>query len=89
MGIRVIQLDAQGLPTQPSAPLKKSSHFEHCPFCFTHANVAAFLSTGAFWPMPAMGRHELPQRFLDAPRSVFVWRSAQARGPPVDSPKVS
>ncbi len=83
MGIRLVKLDAQGQPSMPSAPLKKGSQFEHCPFCFTHANVIAHLSTSTLWGIPAVRYHETPKRFLALPRSGFVWSSAQARGPPV------
>jgi hypothetical protein len=82
MGIRIVKLDAQGGLSQPSAPMEKGAHFEHCPFCFTHSNVTALLNDGALWRIPAARHHEVPKRFLASPRSVFVWSSAQARGPP-------
>jgi len=60
-------------------------HFEHCPFCFTHAGslglpvteASAFPSASAISAMPAL--------FYSAPAPLFVWIRSQPRAPPAFS----
>jgi hypothetical protein len=61
------------------------SHFEHCPFCLTHAGSFALLQTVAPTAYEAGGLSEFPILFFQAPRLLFVWVTAQARAPPAVS----
>jgi Protein of unknown function (DUF2946) len=63
----------------------KASHFEHCPFCLTHAGSFSLLQTSATAVYEAGGFSEFPLLFFQAPRLLFVWVAAQARAPPADS----
>ena len=63
----------------------KASHFEHCPFCLTHAGSFSLLQTAAPSLHEMGGFSEFPFHFLPAPRLLFVWVLAQARAPPAVS----
>jgi hypothetical protein len=57
-------------------------HFEHCPFCFTHAGSFATLPIPEFiFPLTGAAA-AAPPLFLHAPRPLFVWAAPQARAPP-------
>jgi hypothetical protein len=63
----------------------KMSHFEHCPFCLSHA-VALGLPPDTDMKLPlAAGTHILPTLFYQAQRPLFAWAAAQPRAPPVVS----
>jgi hypothetical protein len=78
-GMQWMAVDALADPAAP-AP---STVAEPCTLCS--------LSFGAAAALPAPGRTlalpsratEAPALFLQAPRTLFAWRSAQPRGPPV------
>ncbi|NMM05963.1 MAG: DUF2946 domain-containing protein [Polaromonas sp.] len=70
-----------GVPTHDP----KGSHFEHCPFCLTHAGSFALIQTSATAVYEAGGFSEFPLLLFQAPRLLFVWVSAQARAPPAVS----
>lgn len=60
-------------------------HFEHCPFCFTHAGSFG-LSPSAGMVLPvAIGMAARPLLFYQAPQPLLIWSSAQPRGPPLFS----
>lgn len=64
------------------APGDHGLHVEHCPFCFTHAGSFATLPIPEFiFPLTSAAAFA-PQRFLHAPRPLFVWAAPQARAPP-------
>ncbi|MEO5658940.1 MAG: DUF2946 domain-containing protein [Polaromonas sp.] len=63
----------------------KASHFEHCPFCFTHAGSFALVQSVPATLLEASGFSEFPFLFFQAPRLLFVWVAAQARAPPAVS----
>lgn len=65
--------------------LPKASHFEHCPFCFTHAGSFALVQSVPATLHEVGGFSEFPFLFLQAPRLLFVWVTAQARAPPAVS----
>lgn len=60
-------------------------HFEHCPFCFTHAGSFGAPPTAEFTVPLAVGATVIPQLFLLSPRPLFTWATAQARAPPAFS----
>ncbi|MGE5622679.1 MAG: DUF2946 domain-containing protein [Bacillota bacterium] len=68
-----------------SGPADNGMHFEHCPFCFTHA--ASFglpPSAQTFIPLAA-GSPVRPLLFFHSPRPLFAWAAAHPRAPPVVS----
>jgi len=70
----------------PTAPAKSGNtpdltHFDHCPFCFTHAGTAGLPPAAAALPV-ALGAHAVPELFLRAPRPLFAWVAGQPRAPP-------
>lgn len=78
-GAKLLKLD--DAPSKP-APAHKMSHFEHCPFCLSHA-VALGLPSDANLKLPAItGMHIVPSLFHHAPRPLFAWAAAQPRAPP-------
>lgn len=60
-----------------------SLHFEHCPFCFTHAGSFGLLPH-VFLPLPVVkSTLTTPVLFYLWPGRPFAWTPAQARAPPV------
>lgn len=66
------------------APADAAAHLlDHCPYCSLHSD------TGDLPPAPVavahapLPGHALPQLFLQAPRTLHAWASAQARAPPL------
>ncbi|HWT71228.1 MAG TPA: DUF2946 domain-containing protein [Oxalicibacterium sp.] len=78
-GAKLVKLD--DAPSKP-APTHKMSHFEHCPFCLSHA-VSLGMPPDATIAIPSLeGTHILPPLFYHAPRPLFAWSTAQPRAPP-------
>lgn len=63
----------------------KGLHFEHCPFCLTHAASFALLQTASFTLHEVSGFSLFSVLFYQAPRLPFVWVPAQSRAPPAYS----
>ena len=62
------------------------AHFEHCPFCFTHAGSFALLPTTAFPAPAAVSDSDLfASLFYQSPDPLYIWTTAQSRAPPADS----
>jgi hypothetical protein len=58
-------------------------HFEHCPFCFTHAGSFAIPFTDTLICFAtAACTARMPVRFYQCATQIFVWDSAQPRAPP-------
>jgi hypothetical protein len=76
---------AESKPLRSSAPADDGVHFEHCPFCSTHA--------GFFGPPPSgetviplmTGSPARPVLFSHSPHPLFAWLTAQPRAPPAVS----
>lgn len=60
-------------------------HFEHCPFCFTHAGSFGTPPSAEFTAPLLIGAAIQPTLFLHSPRPLFSWAAAQARAPPAFS----
>jgi hypothetical protein len=58
------------------------THFEHCPFCFTHAGSFGVPPTAEFNVSLISSSTAMPKLFLHSSRTLFVWAAAQARAPP-------
>lgn len=82
-GIKSIK--ALGGSPQGSAPADTATHFEHCPFCLTHAGFVGLLP-GEDMVIPlAAGSPIRPPLFFHSPRPIFAWAAAQPRAPPTVS----
>jgi hypothetical protein len=66
-------------------PADKSMHFEHCPFCFTHAGSFGLSPAAALTHPVVSGSPEFPPLFYQSPQPLFVWVTAQPRAPPIVS----
>lgn len=66
--------------SQPSAD--HTLHFEHCPFCFTHAGSFGTAPTAEFVTPLGTGSEVLPLLFFHSPHPLFSWAAPQARAPP-------
>lgn len=74
----------QGSPSP--GPHSTEAHFEHCPFCFTHAGSFALPPTTAFLVLAAGSKLDrFTSLFYQSPAPLFIWTTAQSRAPPVDS----
>jgi hypothetical protein len=67
---------------ESQAPDKHSMHFEHCPFCFTHAGSFGTPITAESVTLLGTGSPVLPSLFLHFPHPLFIWAAPQARAPP-------
>jgi Protein of unknown function (DUF2946) len=61
---------------------EKGMHFDHCPFCFTHAGTFGLLPAIALSIPVVASTSVLPSLFLASPRPLFAWIAAQSRAPP-------
>jgi len=83
-GSKMVMVDADQ-NSQTPAPVEKTMHFEHCPFCLNHA-VQAGMPPAADFVMPVIsGDHVLPSLFYQSSRPLFAWAVAQPRAPPAFS----
>jgi hypothetical protein len=74
-----VQIDAGNLDDDTG------SHFEHCPFCSTHAELPALLP-GTGFSIPAADQvARLPRLYYQSPRPLAIWTRAQSRAPPRQS----
>ncbi len=79
-GLRLVALDGTAVPD--AAP---AVHLEHCPLCALQ-NAAAAPPPAAAVVLPlVLHGAEVPALFLQAPHTLFAWRSPHPRGPPVFS----
>jgi hypothetical protein len=66
----------------PVSDSQDMPHFEHCPFCATHAGSFALLP-GAGVAIPLLEPESThPFLFFQAPSPLPVWTTAQSRAPP-------
>lgn len=67
------------------SPAAQAGALEHCGYCAFSAGAAPLPTAAAqVWPAAAAAG-ALPALFLQAPRTLFAWQSAQARAPPSHS----
>lgn len=82
-GMRLVAVDAAQPAADRSAPVQAAGHLEHCPLCALGADLPALPpAPPAALPLP-LAAADPPPLFLHAPRTLFAWRSAQPRGPPL------
>lgn len=60
-------------------------HFEHCPFCFTHAGSFGLAPVIFLASQMGMSVTLCPALFYLSPHPLFAWTSAQPRAPPAIS----
>lgn len=62
------------------------AHFEHCPFCFTHAGSFALPpATDLLRPAAVSNSDQFASLFYQSPVPLFIWTTAQSRAPPIVS----
>ena len=84
-GGTVAVLDADHSDHHSSEPAKKELHFEHCPFCLTHAGSFGLTPIDGL-ALPAFdGDHVLPSLFYQSLHPLFVWVTPHSRAPPAYS----
>jgi hypothetical protein len=83
-GLRLIKADGEASHTSP-VPVEKGTHFEHCPFCFTHAGSFGLPPDIGLTFSMASGNAMQPSLYYQAPRRLFIWAAAQPRAPPYRS----
>lgn len=88
-GIRLVSMDVgtqastsehekQGQQAPPHAFL------EHCPFCVPHGGSVALPAIPEIaFALPATVSAYYPPLYFSAPRSLFVWATANPRAPPI------
>lgn len=60
-------------------------HFEHCPFCFTHAGSFALMASFAVQARLLPAGAQRPLLFYHSHQPLYAWASAQPRAPPTVS----
>jgi Protein of unknown function (DUF2946) len=74
-----------GEMVKSGAPMQKSMHLEHCPFCLTHGSTFA-LPSGTGLTLALFDIAEVrPFLFFRSPRPLAIWVAAQPRAPPASS----
>ncbi|CAD5371847.1 conserved exported hypothetical protein [Rubrivivax sp. A210] len=68
----------------PTSAHHGAGHLEHCPFCALSFAAVGLPPAPPAVVLPLAGA-ALPALFLQAPRTLFAWRSAQPRGPPLNA----
>ncbi|WAC71009.1 DUF2946 domain-containing protein [Roseateles sp. SL47] len=88
-GARLVRVDVpQSDATAPDPGSRQkpmSAVMERCPYCAMHATVPALPPASLSWRVDTALRFEWPSLYLTAPRPLFAWASAWARGPPVSA----
>lgn len=79
-GSRLVALDAAGEAQQPAT--SAAAHLEHCPYCAPSFGGVGLPPSPLTLPLPADLATEVPALFLQAPRTLHAWCSAQPRAPP-------
>jgi len=80
-GMKLVALDdAPG--ADGTTPAQAASHLDHCPYCTLSGQAAGMPPAPPAAPGLLAGAEAVPLLFLQAPRTLFAWRSAQPRGPP-------
>jgi hypothetical protein len=74
----------QGAHPMPASPSHHDAglHFEHCPFCFTHAGSFGLTPIAEVVLPQALGISVMPALFYHSPVRLFTWTTTQPRAPP-------
>jgi len=82
-GSKLIEIrTVSGNDHQTPQPVNHTTHFEHCPFCMMHA-LSLGMPPATEFKLPVLqGTAFIPTLFLQAPRPLFAWATAQPRAPP-------
>lgn len=86
-GAKLVRLTDTGSDlADGSLPESSQGHtYKHCPFCAMHSDdLAPPPAPSIELQLPELGQ-TLPTLFLQAPRTLFAWASAQPRAPPLNS----
>ncbi|MBP6764886.1 MAG: DUF2946 domain-containing protein [Rubrivivax sp.] len=77
--VRVALDDA---PRGTPAPAHAGGMLDHCPFCGLAGQAAGMPPAPPVLPPVQAEQSLVPPLWLQAPHTLFAWRSAQPRGPP-------
>jgi Protein of unknown function (DUF2946) len=81
-GMKLVAVDLDDATAGAAGQAQAGSHLEHCPYCTGSgtppALPAAPFTSPDFDPRASF----LPPLYLQAPHTLFAWRSAQPRAPP-------
>ena len=66
-------------------PAKKELHFEHCPFCVTHAGSFGLVPIDALALPAPRGSDVFPSLFYQSHHPLFAWVTPHSRAPPAYS----
>ncbi|WP_428504712.1 DUF2946 domain-containing protein [Roseateles sp.] len=86
-GAKLVRLSDMGSDlSDGSQPESSQGHtYKHCPFCAMHSDdLAPPPAPVCELQLPELGQ-TVPTLFLQAPRTLFAWASAQPRAPPLNS----
>jgi hypothetical protein len=81
-GMKVV---AVGGVADEGSPVQAATHLEYCPYCAGAATAAGLPPAPPQVPDLSAAAERVPLLFLQAPRTLFAWRSAQPRAPPIAS----
>ncbi len=77
-GAKLVALDGDA---QGGAPVVGADHLQHCPLCSLSCSAPPLPAAAVALVLPLTST-AVPTLFLQAPRTLHAWRSAQPRGPP-------
>ncbi len=84
-GMKLVALDALDVaPGEPAAPAQAGHHLDHCPYCSLAGQALGLPPAPVVAPALVLAAGHEPPLFLQAPRTLHAWRSAQPRAPPLN-----
>ena len=86
-GARMVRIEAEAASgSSTESPELPTAHaLKHCPYCAAHVTVLGLPPAApARLSLTPLAFH-VPELFLRAPRTLFVWASAQPRAPPLQA----
>lgn len=82
-GMKWVAVDAaSAADAAAGAPAQAAGHLEHCALCCGGPALAGLPPRPEPWPELGGGAQPMPRLFLQGPRTLFTWCSAQPRAPP-------
>jgi hypothetical protein len=79
-GAKFVRVDMAAEPDSPAGSMPAGAM--DCGYCSLHHGPPLPLPAEALWQPPGALKFERPLLFLAAPRPLFAWAPALARGPP-------
>ncbi len=81
-GMKMVAVDVEDAAPGSAGSAQPGSHLEHCPYCTGSVTPPGLPPSTFSLPYFDPRAGLVPPLFLQAPHTLFAWRSAQPRAPP-------